>query len=359
MYKILVINPGSTSTKVSVFENENEKISISVDHKNEDLANFNSIFDQLSYRKDLIIEFLNKNSYKLEDFDIFIGRGGPISPITSGVYIVDEDLVYELKNNYSTEHPSLLGGLIVYEFSKITDKKAYIADPVSVDEFEDIARISGFKEIERKSLTHALNIKAIARKSCLTLNKEYENINMIIAHLGGGITISAHKNGKMVDVNNANANGPFSPERCGTLPIDQLIELCYSNKYTKKELMTKMLKKGGLFSYLNKTTKDAMIDLKNGDKYTKLIIDAMIYQIAKEIGAMATVLYGKIDIISITGGVSYNDYIIDNLKERISFICDNILVFPGEGEMESLASSALLVLENKTKVKTIKEGYIK
>ncbi len=350
---ILVINPGSTSTKVAVFDLELNKLKDkTLRHSVEELEKFDTIFEQEEFRAEIILKFLEEEGYKLEDIEVFVGRGGPIIPVESGIYEVDEELEYILKNQYQAEHPSLLGGLIAKKLAGKVGKKAYIVDPVSVDEMKEVARFSGLKELPRKSLAHALNIKETIRKFCAEHNVKYEEKKFVVAHLGGGISITAHENGKMVDVNNANDEGPFSPERTGTLPITGLIQMCFSGKYTEKDMLKKVLKKGGLVSYTG--TNDAL-DLENrvkaGDEEAILINEAMAYKISKSIGAYAAAV-GGVDYILITGGLARSDVLLDEIKKLVSWIAP-IYVYPGEGELEALASAGRRVILGKEKPKKL------
>ncbi len=350
---ILAINPGSTSTKAAIFKGSGEEVELlhakTIRHSTDSLPD--DLFKQLPIRTQLVLEFLKENNVKLEDIDIFIGRGGPIIPLESGTYVVDENMVEILKTKYTAYHPSLLGGLIAKELADKVGKMAFIADPVSVDEMWDWARFSGLKEIERKSLAHALNIKAVIRRFCKNKNLNYKDLKLVVAHLGGGISVTAHVRGQMVDVNNANDEGPFSPERTGTLPVTQLVQLCYSGKYSEKEMLKLITKKGGLVSYLG--TNDGKLiedEIKKGNKEWQLVYEAMCYQISKEIGAMAAAA-GGVDYIIITGGLARDEFLINFIKNRCSWIAP-IEVYPGEDEMLALAEAAFFA-SNKKSYKTL------
>lgn len=350
--KILVINPGSTSTKVALFDDKNLLLEETIRHNKEELSRFKNVLEQLDYRKEAVLNFLSKNNISLSNIDAVIGRGGIVKPIEAGTYIVNEALINDLKlYSKEQEHPSTLGGLISYEIAKIINKPAYIADPVCVDEFEDIARISGLKEIKRKSLLHALNVRASMYKYAENNNKNVEDLNLIIAHLGGGITVAAIKKGKIVDVNNANEGGPFSPERAGSLPSIDVVNIAYSQKYSRDDILRMFTKEGGVYSYLGtNNVKEVIGRIRNGDSYAKEVFEAMCYQIAKEIGAMATVLKGQVDAIIITGGIAYNEEVIYEIKKRVGFIAE-IVSYPGEFEMEALALAALRVLKGDESAK--------
>jgi len=346
--KVLVINPGSTSTKVAVFEERTPIFMETIRHNKEDLKQFKTVLDQLDFRKDAILNALKEKGIDINELDAVIGRGGIVKPIEAGTYIVNERLIEDLKlYSKEQEHPSTLGGLIAFEIGNQIGKPSYIADPVCVDEFEDLARISGLKEIKRKSLLHALNVRACLYRYAENTGKKINDLNCIVAHLGGGITIAAVKNGKIVDVNNANEGGPFSPERAGGLPSIDVVNMSYSGKYTRDDLLRLFTKEGGVYSYLGTNNMKEVIDrANNGDNAAKEVFDAMCYQIAKEIGAMATVLKGNVEAIIITGGIAYNEEIIDEISKRVNFIA-KIVSYPGEFEMEALAYAALRVLKGE------------
>ena len=350
---ILVINPGSTSTKIAVYNNRKENFLINVKHDSEVLSKFDRIFDQYEYRKNMIKDILESAAIDIKSFDIIVGRGGLFKPIAGGVYRVNEIMLKDVQNPMG-EHESNLGGVIAYELAKEigTDIQAIIVDPTCVDEMEDIARISGMPELPRRSFLHALNQRAIGRRFAGELNKNYEDINVIVVHMGGGISAGAHCKGKIIDVNNGlNGDGPMSPERSGGLPVGQLVDLCFSGKLTRNEIMKKIKGKGGLYAYLG--TCDALeIEkrIEEGDDYAKLVYEAMCYQVAKEIGALSTVLKGEVDGILLTGGLAYGSMIIDAITERVKHIAP-VKTYPGEGEMEALALNGYLVLANEIEVK--------
>ncbi len=346
--KILAINPGATSTKIGLYEDNKEIFSETVRHYKDDIQKFDKTIDQLQMRVELIKKFLKEKNIDINNIDIFVARGGPFKPLKSGTYKINEKMINDVLNgNVLADHVSNLGCLIANELSN--GKPQYIVDPVSVDEFEDIARISGLKEIERKSLSHALNMKMVAKNWSRETNNDYNKSSLIVVHLGTGISISAHKNGKMIDVNNANDEGPFSPQRTAGLPSTQLMKLCYSGKYTAKEMKDMLTKKGGLYSYMQTDAVPEVIEkMNNGDEYAKLVLEAMMYQVSKQIGAMATVLKGNVDIIIVTGGIAYNKVLIDMIEERCSFIAP-IKVYPGEDEIYALVQGVLRVI-NKEEV---------
>ncbi len=351
MYKILVINPGSTSTKIAVYENEKATFEQSIEHSPSELSKFDSVLDQLEYRKRVIVESLKKNGYNL-DFNAIACRGGLIGPIESGTYIVDEEMISALRNS-KVEHASNLAGLIGYQLAEQLGINAYITDPVSVDEMDDIARISGIKKIERRSFSHALNIKAVARKAELELGKKYTEMNLVVAHLGGGISISALKNGKIVDVNGANDEGPFSPERSGELPVGEVAKMAYSGQYSKRELKKRYVGKGGLVAYLGTNDLREAMKMAQRNQKALLVVRAMAYQIAKGIAEMWTVLNGEADAIVLTGGMSLNSKFVEMIKSYIPNLA-LILVIAGSYEMEALALGALRVLRGEEEAKVYK-----
>ena len=352
-YRILTLNPGSTSTKIAVFEDENELFSKTLRHSVEEINQFPTIASQFQYRKNIISEELKSAGYELSSFDIIVGRGGLIKPIESGIYEVNEALAHDLEYPVMGEHASNLGGLIAKDLAKdITGIKAYIADPVVVDEMHPIARISGHPAFKRVSIFHALNQKMIGRTYAQEDNKKYEDLNLIIAHMGGGISVGAHAQGRVIDVNNAlDGDGPFSPERSGGLPTGALVEACFSGK--SKAEIKKMLKgNGGVMAYLHTTDiKDVVEKAQvNPTSEQALVLNAMCYQIGKEIGAMATVLNGKVDAILLTGGIAYSKVVTDHITEMVKFIAP-VKIYPGEDEMKALAMNGLFVLRGELKPK--------
>ena len=350
--KILVINPGSTSTKVAVYEDERPILVRNIRHSVDELAAFHSVADQFEFRKSLVLSQLEKEGIALQ-FDAVIGRGGLVKPIPGGVYEVNDAMKNDTVHAMRT-HACNLGGLIADELAKaIPGCRAFIADPGVVDELDDVARISGSPLMPRITIWHALNQKAIARRFAAERHCRYEDLNLIICHLGGGISIAAHQHGRAIDANNAlDGEGPFSPERAGTLPAGQLIDLCFSGTLTKDELKKRISGRAGLTAHLGTTDVPAIIkQIEAGDTHAELILNAMIYNIAKGIGAAATVLYGKVDAILLTGGIAHNEYVVSRLKERVSFLAP-VHVYPGEDEMEALALNALGALRNELPVLT-------
>jgi butyrate kinase len=358
-HRILVINPGSTSTKIAVFEDENIIFEDTLRHSVEELKVFNRIYDQMNFRNEIVLNSLKKNGIELKDIDCVVGRGGLLKPIEGGTYEVNDLMLEHLKVGYLGDHASNLGGLLAHELVKDTDTKAYIVDPVVVDELQDVARISGLKEIERISIFHALNQKAIARRHAKQMNKKYEDLNLIVVHLGGGVSVGAHKNGRVIDCANAlNGEGPFSPERAGTLPVGELVKLCYSGKYTHDEVKKMITGKGGLVSYLGtNSAQDAVKRINDGDEYAKLIYYAMAYQIAKEIGAVSAVLKGQVDAILLTGGIAYDEMFTNWIIELVNFIAP-IYIYPGEDELKALCEGGLRILRGEEEAKVYGEGDV-
>jgi len=351
-FKILSINPGATSTKVAIYEDNNPVIVEVLRHSPEELKAYPKTLDQLGYRKNIVVKFLQKNNLKVTDLSAVVGRGGPFKPLSSGTYRISQRMLSDIRSgNVQADHVSNLGALIANELTRDTNIPAFIVDPVSVDEFPPLARISGMPELERRSLSHALNIKMVARKASSELGKKYEELNLVIVHLGSGISVSSHLKGQMIDVNNANDGGPFSPQRCGSLPATGLARLCFTGKFTYAEMYNKITKKGGLLAYLGTDNVEEIEKrIDSGDEKAKLVYEAMVYQIAKEIGAMATTLSGKVDAIVLTGGIAHSQKLVNMIKERVEFI-SKVLVFPGEDEMEALTLGALRVLTGEEKEK--------
>lgn len=353
---ILAINPGSTSTKIAVFDMQEKCFQKNLKHAADEIAKFEKISDQYEFRKNIIIEEIKAAGIELNDIKVIVGRGGLVKPIPSGMYEVNEAMKADLRVGVLGEHASNLGGLIADDIAKsIEGAKAFIADPVVVDEMDDLARVSGHPNFERVSIFHALNQKAIAKGHANVIDKNYADLNLIVAHLGGGISVGAHRKGKVVDVNQAlDGDGPFSPERTGTLPAGQVAKLCFSGKYTHAEVKKMITGQGGLTAYIN--TNDAMEvenRVKAGDKEAAYYYEAMAYQVAKEIGSCATVLKGEIDGILITGGIAYDKGFIQWIKERVEFLAP-VYVYPGEDEMQALAFNGQLFLKGEAEVKEYK-----
>ncbi len=354
-YQILAINPGSTSTKIAVYDGNEPHLTLTLRHSAEEIAKFPHVIDQLDWRKEMIVDTLKQNHIDIKSLSAIIGRGGLVKPIESGVYELNDALRHDLTHT-EREHASNIGGLIADQIAKEAGVKAYIADPVVVDELQDLARISGLPECPRISIFHALNQKAIARRHAHKLGRPYEDLNFVVAHMGGGISVAAHRKGRVIDVNNAlDGDGPFAPERAGTLPAGFLAALCYSGKYTHDEILKMLSGRGGLVAHLGKNSVQSICeqDIANGDEHAKLILDAMSYTIAKQIGEMAVVLKGQVDAIVLTGGVAYNDPVNDFIRAHCSFIAP-IAIYPGEDEMAALAYNALGVLKGEMTPKVYK-----
>lgn len=349
-FQVLAVNPGSTSTKIAVYKDTEEVFVSILRHSFEDLAPYKKVVDQYGFRKELILKALSKN--KIEHLDAVVGRGGLLRPVPGGTYAVNDLMIADLKKAQRGEHASNLGAILAKEIGGQFKAPSFIVDPVVVDEMQDIARISGIPEIKRRPVFHALNQRAIARRAALKLGKEYDKLNLIVAHLGGGISVGAHKKGQIIDVNNAlDGEGPFSPERSGSVPATELLSLSYKKGNTKEVMSKKITGKGGLVAYLgtNSTIEvNQMID--QGNKQAETVYKAMAYQVAKEIGALSTVLKGKVDAILITGGVAYDERFISWIKKRIEFIA-KVLVFPGEDELLALCEGALRVLRQEEEAK--------
>jgi len=354
-YKLLIINPGSTSTKIGVYEDENEILEETLRHSSKEIDGFKSIFEQLEFRKDVILNILKEKNFDIKTLDAIVGRGGLLKPIEGGTYAVNEAMLADLKIGVQGQHASNLGGIIANEIAESLNIPAFIVDPTVVDEMAAVARLSGMPELDRKSIFHALNQKAVAKKYAKENGKKYEEINLIVAHMGGGITVGVHENGKVIDVNNGlDGEGPFSPERTGGLPSGDLAKLCFSGKYTLEEMLKKINGKGGFVAYLNTNdVRDALKMSQAGDKKAKLIIQAMGYQVAKEIGSCAAVLSGKVDAIILTGGIAYGEAVCNYITQRVKFIAD-VVIYPGEDELLALAQGGIRVLSGKEQAKVYK-----
>ncbi|MBQ4279807.1 MAG: butyrate kinase [Rikenellaceae bacterium] len=349
-YRILAINPGSTSTKIAVFDNDREIFSTTLRHSAGELAPYARVADQFEFRHGLILDALRESGIDPQSLSAVIGRGGLVRPIPSGTYPVNDRLEHDLRHSPFGEHASNLGGLLARHIAaQIPRAQAFIADPVVVDELQEVARISGHPEFRRVSIFHALNQKAIARAYAAQAGKSYEELNLVIAHLGGGISVGAHRHGEVIDVNNAlDGDGPFSPERSGSLLSGQLAALCFSGKYTEDEVKHMLCGKGGIVAHLGTNdTRDALAMIERGDDHARLVMEAMCYQVGKWIGAMAAVLEGRVDAILITGGIAHSEWVCDRIRRMSGWIAP-VVTMPGENEMEALALNALRVLRGET-----------
>ena len=354
-YKLLIINPGSTSTKIGVYEGEKEILEETLRHSAEEILKYDTIFDQLDFRKKVILKVLKEKGIDINELDAVVGRGGMLKPIEGGTYEVNEAMVEDLKIGVQGPHASNLGGILSNEIAKEIGKRAFIVDPVVVDEMEDVARLSGVPELPRKSKFHALNQKAVAKRYAKEHNTSYEDVNLIVVHMGGGVSVGAHRKGRVIDVNNAlDGDGPFSPERAGGVPSCELLEMCFSGKYSKEEVYKKLVGKGGFVAYANTNDARDLIKLsQEGDEKGSLIFNAFIYQIAKEIGSMAVVLDGEVDAIVLTGGIAYSDYVTNAINKKVKWIAP-MVVYCGEDELLALAQGAIRVLDGVEEAKIYK-----
>ena len=351
--KILVVNPGSTSTKMAVYDDEKPLLLRNISHTAEQLAPFGNIIEQQDFRRQLILDELKQAGIALQ-FDAVIGRGGLVKPIAGGVYEINSQMLNDtLHGCVMHSHACNLGCLIAHEIaSSIPGCRSFIADPGVVDELSPLARISGSPLMPRIAIWHALNQRAIARRYARGIGKEYEDLILIICHLGGGISVAAHEHGRAIDANNAlDGEGPFSPERAGSLPAVDLIRLCFSGKYNEQQLLKRIAGKAGLNAHLGTNDMREILErIKNGDSHAKLIVEAMLYHIAKNIAAESAVLCGNIDAILLTGGLAHSEYVVNELRRRVGFLAP-VYCFPGEDEMEALALNALAVLQGRREAK--------
>lgn len=351
-YKLLIINPGSTSTKIGVFEDEKELFEETLRHTNEELKQYDTIFDQFQFRKDVILNVLKEKNFDIKTLSAVVGRGGMLKPIEGGTYAVNDAMLEDLKVGVQGPHASNLGGILAKSIGDEVGVPSYIVDPVVTDELADVARMSGTPDIPRVSKFHALNQKAVAKRYGKESGKGYENLNLVVVHMGGGVSVGAHNHGKVVDVNNAlDGDGPFSPERAGSVPAGDLIKLCFSGKYTEAEVYSKIVGKGGFVAYLNTNDVKGTIDkMEEGDKACTEVYNAFVYQIAKAVGEMSAALSGKVDQIILTGGVAYSPVLVPDLKSRIDWIAP-VTVYPGEDELLALAQGAIRVLNGEEQAK--------
>ena len=349
--KSLIINPGSTSTKIGVFEDETLLFEETLRHSTEEISQYASIVDQKDFRKKIITDLLEKKEFDIKSLDVIVGRGGMLKPIPGGTYAVTDELLEDLKIGKQGQHASNLGGILAREIGDSIGVPSYIVDPVVVDELMPIARYSGVPELPRKSVFHALNQKAVAKRYAREQGVPYESLNLIVVHMGGGVSVGAHENGKIVDVFNAlDGDGAFSPERAGGVPSGDLIKMCFSGKYTEKEVYSKIVGKGGFNAYLGTNDmRDVVKRANEGDTVAAEVKDAFTFQVAKDMGSMACVLKGKVDQIIVTGGIAYNAAVVDALKERAGFIAP-FTVYPGEDELLALAQGAIRVMTGEEKV---------
>ena len=353
-YKIFVVNTGSTSTKIALYEDDKEVFVKSLSHPDELISKYDDVQDQLHMRLEFVRSYLEEKKFDVKDLSCVVARGGMLLPVKSGAYAVNELMLDRVENRPVMEHASNLAAPIAYDIAREVGVPSYIYDSVMTDEFPDIARISGMPDIPRNSTSHVLNTRAMAIKYAKSIGKKYEDLNIIVAHLGGGISINIHHKGQIVDLL-SDDEGPFSPERAGRVPCRDLINLCYSGKFDKKTMQRKLRGNGGLKAYLNTIdARQVETMIQEGNEYAKLIYEAMAYQIAKGIGDLATVVEGKVDAIILTGGIAYSKMLTSWIKNRVSFI-SHVEIMPGENEMEALAYGALRVLKGEEKAREYTE----
>ncbi|MCR5107498.1 MAG: butyrate kinase [Lachnospiraceae bacterium] len=350
--KSLIINPGSTSTKIGVFEDENLMFEETLRHSTEEIASYASIVDQKDFRKEIILNLLKEKNFDINSLDFVVGRGGMLKPIPSGTYEVSPELLHDLEIGKQGQHASNLGGILAKEIADSIGVPSYIVDPTVVDEMIDIARYSGVPELPRVSVFHALNQKAVARRYAKEIGRPYEDLNLIVIHMGGGVSVGPHKKGKVIDIFDAlHGDGAFSPERAGAVPVGALVDMCFDGQFTKAEVYKKLVGNGGFNAYLNTNDMrevEKMVD--EGNEEARKVRDAFILQVAKDVGAMATVLEGKVDRIIATGGIAYDKVVIAGLKERCEWIAP-FTVYPGEDELLALAQGGLRVINGEEEAK--------
>lgn len=351
-FDVLTINPGSTSTKLAVYQGDKVLFEETVRHTMQEFADFKNVQEQFDFRWQVLRRVIDAFGYDVNNLDAVVGRGGLLRPVAGGTYMVTEKMLADLKTNKYGEHASNLGAMLAKKLADTLDIPSFIVDPVVVDEMQPIARFSGNELIARKSIFHALNHKAAGRKIAKKLGSDYEKLNFVIAHLGGGISVAAHRQGKAVDVNNAlDGDGPFSPERSGSLPMNDFLEACFSGKWNKRELHDLIIGRGGMISYLGTNSMlEVEAKVKAGDEKAIQAFDAMAYQVSKEIGACSTVLHGKIDAIILTGGLARSDLFTSKIIEQTNWIA-SVIIEPGEDELEALNSGVQRVLAGLEKEK--------
>lgn len=346
--RILAINPGSTSTKIAVFENEDKAYSLDITHEAEKLSEFRVLSDQFDYRKNMIIDALAEEGYDFKDFTAFVGRGGGVNPCPGGTYTVNELMLEHVRSR--PVHPATLGPVLAHNFAMNYGKLAFVVNPPDVDELEPIARVSGIAVLPRSSSFHALSHKEVGIRAAEKMGKSYNDVNLVVAHIGGGISVAAHKKGRVIDADNLlYGEAPMAPTRAGVIPPSRVISLCFSGDHTENELKDLFMKNGGLINHLGTSEiPEVKKRIAQGDRYAELIYNAMIYQVAKSIGAFAAVLHGEVDAVVLTGGISRDEYFIENLTKIVKFIAP-VDVYPGELEMEALALGALRVIRGEEK----------
>ncbi len=347
-YKLCALNLGSTSTKVAVFENEKMVFSANVAHDANKLKEFKEIVDQFPYRKETVLAELAKQNVSLKGMDAFIGSGGGLVSLEGGTYVVNDILLHHARIGFTIKHPAQIGSLLADEFARELGGQAFVVNPPDVDEFELVARVCGWNNVSRESRGHPLNQKEVGQRYAQSIGKRYEDVNLVVCHAGGGVSISAHRKGRMIDSTDAvQGDGPMAPTRCGAVPVAAVVKMCFSGKYTERELQERIIKGGGLVDHLGTSdTREVTQRIKDGDTYAKLIYDALIYQLGKYVGAYATVLHGDVDAILITGGIAHDPYLVENLTAMVKYIAP-VKVYAGELEMEAMASGALRVLTGR------------
>ena len=346
--KVLAINPGSDSVKIALYENHDLIFQENIKNTIRELTTNNDLNSTIPYKIKRILEILQKNNIPLESIDAFCGRAGGLTSLKGGVYIINKQMLEHAKSGFSLKHYSNLGVQIAYYLAQKNNKPSFTVNPVTVDELQDVSRLTGIRGIYRESIFHALNQKEVAYQYAKSINQKYENLNLIVVHLGSGVTVGAHKKGKVVDVNNAlNGDGPFTTNRAGSIAATNLIDLCFSGNYSKNELYNLITKKGGLISLLGTNdVREVMEMIQNGDSYAKLVLDTMIYQIAKQIGSMSINFNCNLDAIILTGAIANSEYFVSTLKDYISFL-GKIIIMSGEKEMEALVNGTLRVLNHE------------
>ncbi len=347
-YLVLAINPGSTSTKAAVYKNEDCLVCETFRHDSNEFGECKTILDQKGVRLAHILDMLKRSNIPLSSIDATVGRGGLLKPIDSGTYLVNDKMLKDLISDSASVHASALGGLMAADIGRQNNIPAYVVDPVVVDEMEQVAKLTGIPGIERRSAFHALNAKAVVRKCAADLGMRYEDGRFVVAHMGGGITVGAHRYGRVIDVNDAIAGeGAFTPERCGEVPLAPVIEMCYSGKFSKEKMLSFLNRRGGMAAYLG-TNDLVRVEklIRQGDEYAALVVDSMAYQVAKEIGAMMAVLDGRVDAIVLTGGLSYSTRFTGSIKQRVGSMA-KVLTYPGEDELAALAEGTLRVLRGE------------
>ncbi len=354
-YKIFAINPGSTSTKVALFLDDRKIFSANVDHDAEELKKYKEISDQFDYRKDTILRELQKAGQDISDCNAFAGRGGGLASCAGGTYRINEILYEHAKAGFTVKHPAMLGPQLARYFADAYGAEAFVVNPPDVDEFCDSARVTGWKGVYRESRIHALNQKEVGIRYAAEKGKKYEDMNLVICHIGGGISVTAHEKGRMIDSNDiAQGDGPMAPTRCGSIPVKDVVKACYSGKYTEQEMQQRITKTGGLVDHLGTSdAREVGQMIADGNAYARIVYDAMIYQIGKYAGSMAAALHGMVDGIILTGGISHDRYLVEHLTDMIGFIAP-VTVMAGEFEMEALAAGALRVLTGREEAKSYK-----